>query len=207
MPPFFEGLFLQASLILALGAQNLFVLDSGLEKRRHLLVAFVCSVCDALLILLGVAGASTVFQRWPVVRLIFGILGVGFLLLYGIRKIREGLRPQEGDRPDRREIAVSAKEVIALAVGFSLLNPHVYLDTVILIGGYSSRFPELLDKIQFGIGAGTFSVIWFYGLALFAAALGAFLKSGKAMARVALASGIILIALSVKLAVDVSAWL
>ena len=76
---FSDGFLLQASLILALGAQNIFVLESGLKKQRQFVVAFVCSLCDLILIMLGVLGASSLFLRFPSLKIAFGIIGVGFL--------------------------------------------------------------------------------------------------------------------------------
>jgi L-lysine exporter family protein LysE/ArgO len=88
---FLQGFSLQASLILALGAQNIFVLNSGLKKQRHLLVAFVSSVCDTLLVFVGVLGVATFFVEFPVLKIGLGIIGVVFLFFYGVLKIKEGL--------------------------------------------------------------------------------------------------------------------
>jgi L-lysine exporter family protein LysE/ArgO len=203
---FLEGFLLQASLILALGAQNIFVLESGLKKQRHLLVAFVCSLCDAILILIGVAGAASVFVQVPVLKIGFGILGVLFLLFYGVKKLREGFRPAFVEEA-HAETSSSLKKVILLSLGFSLLNPHVYLDTVILIGGYSAKFAELGSRIQFGAGASFFSVLWFFGLAIFAYSCRKLLNNPRGMQIVSLLSGIILIALSYKLGFDVYGWI
>lgn len=205
MPIFLEGFLLQASLILALGAQNIFVLESGLKKQRHLLVAFVCSLCDAILILIGVAGAASVFVQIPILKTGFGILGVLFLLFYGVKKLREGFRPVVAEA-GHAETSSSLKKVVLLSLGFSLLNPHVYLDTVILIGGYSAKFSELSSRIQFGAGAASFSTIWFFGLALFAYSCRRLLNNPRGMQVVSILSGIILIVLSFKLGHDVYSW-
>jgi len=87
---FLQGLLLQASLILAFGAQNIFVLHSGLRRQRHLLVAFVSSLCDTFLIFVGVLGVATFFVKFPVLKTGLGMVGVGFLFYYGILKILEG---------------------------------------------------------------------------------------------------------------------
>ena len=86
---FTQGFFLQASLILALGAQNIFVLNSGLRRQRHLLVAFVSAVCDALLIFTGVLGVATLFVQIPLLKIGLGFVGVGFLFFYGFLKLKE----------------------------------------------------------------------------------------------------------------------
>lgn len=205
MQIFLEGFLLQASLILALGAQNIFVLESGLKKQRHLLVAFVCSLCDAVLILLGVAGAASIFVQVPVLKIGFGILGVLFLVFYGAKKLIEGFRPAPLAESGALTTS-STRKVILLARGFSLLNPHVYLDTVILVGGYSAKFSDLSTRIEFGAGAASFSALWFFALAIFAYGSRRLLNNPRGMQIISLLSGIILLALSFKLGRDVYSW-
>src|SRR5690606_27553703 len=84
---FLEGLILQASFLRALGAQNIFVLEAGLKRHHHLMISFVCFVCDLTLILLGVAGAATFFTHFPGVKVFIGVLGVSFLFFYGVSKL------------------------------------------------------------------------------------------------------------------------
>lgn len=201
---FSQGLFLQASLILALGAQNIFVLNSGLRKRHHLLVALVCSACDAVLVFLGVLGVAAVFIQVPILKILLGAVGVGFLFFYGILKLKEA---KDGLHiPFENTDATTVRKTILTTLGFSLLNPHVYLDTVVLIGGYSSQFATALERFYFGAGASAFSVLWFFGLALLASAASRLLKNQTAMRAIAFASGVILVALAIKLGRDVWGW-
>ena len=86
---FLEGFLLQASLIMALGAQNLFVLESGMRRQYHLTVSFVCFLCDLTIIMLGVMGAATLFHHFPEFKIVVGIVGIIFLLQYGIGKLRQ----------------------------------------------------------------------------------------------------------------------
>lgn len=202
---FVQGFFLQASLILALGAQNIFVLNSGLRRQRHLLVAFVSSVCDAVLIFIGVLGIATFFIQFPILKITLGIVGVGFLLFYGILKIREAKNGLEISLNTDQTITI--RQTILASLGFSLLNPHVYLDTVVLIGGYSSKFSHLSERFYFGVGASTFSTLWFFSLALLASLGNRLLNNPKAMRMVSLVSALILIALALKLGGDVIAWI
>lgn len=200
-----QGFFLQASLILALGAQNIFVLNSGLRKQRHLLVAFVSSVCDTLLIFVGVLGVATFFVQYPLLKIGLGIVGVAFLFYYGILKLKEaknGIELSQSANP-----VTTVRQTILASLGFSLLNPHVYLDTVVLIGGYSSKFSDLGERFYFGAGASIFSTLWFFGLALLASLASRFLNNSKAMRMVSFISGLILVMLAVKLGLDVIAWL
>jgi L-lysine exporter family protein LysE/ArgO len=205
MEVFVEGFLLQASLILALGAQNLFVLDSGLKRQRPLLVASLCSLCDLLLILLGVLGAATIFVQYPLLKITFGLLGCGFLLYYGILKLCEAWNP--APIVETKMSAQTLKQTVLATLGFSLLNPHVYLDTVVLIGGYSSQFDQWRQRLEFGAGAGVCSILWFFGLALVATSFSRLLHNPRAMRAVSLVSGIILLALAFILGQDVLGWI
>lgn len=202
---FIQGFLLQASLILALGAQNIFVLNSGLRRQHHILVASVSTLCDAILIFVGVLGVATAFIQIPVLKIGLGLLGVGFLFIYGLLKLKEaysGLNLAVEEKP-----TVNAKKAIITTLGFSLLNPHVYLDTIVLVGGYSSKFPILNDRFYFGAGASVFSLIWFFGIVLSASWGSHLLKNPKAMRVISTLSGIVLIILSIKLGNDVLKWL
>jgi L-lysine exporter family protein LysE/ArgO len=203
---FSEGFFLQAILILALGAQNIFVLESGLKKQLNLLVAGLCSLCDLVLIAIGVLGAATIFVRVPILKSGFGIIGAIFLAYYGIRKILEAKRSTDFNVETDKSI-LSKKKIIFATLAFSLLNPHVYLDTIILIGGYSAKFSELATRLIFGLGAGIFSILWFFSLSIFAYYMSTLLNNSKAMRLISFLSGVILLALSAKLGIEVSRWL
>lgn len=205
MNEFIEGFFLQASLILALGAQNIFVLESGLKKRHHLLVATLCSLCDTFLIMIGVMGAASIFVENPLLKCIFGLVGAVFLFYYGAIKLREGLI-EPFDIETVVTTSYSTKQAIFLSLSFSLLNPHVYLDTVILIGGYSSKY-ESFSRLVFGAGASFFSVLWFFGLAIFSFWMREFLTKPESMKTVSLVSGTILLGLSFLLGLDIYEWI
>lgn len=201
---FSQGFLLQASLILALGAQNIFVLNSALRKERHLLVALVSSICDTALIFVGVLGVATFFVQFPILKIGLGGVGVCFLLFYGFLKLREAKDGFEMNKSSHR--ASTVKQTILTSLGFSLLNPHVYLDTIVLIGGYSSKFHSLIERFYFGAGASSFSIIWFFGLTILASLGSRLLNNQKAMRWVSLISGVILIALALKLGTDVITW-
>jgi L-lysine exporter family protein LysE/ArgO len=202
---FLQGFLLQASLILALGAQNIFVMHSGLRKQRHLWVALVSSICDTLLVFVGVLGVATFFVRYPLLKAGLGVVGVGFLFYYGILKLKEAKAGTNLSRATVRSMTV--KQAILTSLGFSLLNPHVYLDAVVLVGGYSSKFSLLVERFYFGAGASVFSTIWFFGLVLLASLAGKLLNSPNAVRVVSSLSGVILILLSLKLGADVLSWI
>jgi L-lysine exporter family protein LysE/ArgO len=202
---FVQGFLLQASLILALGAQNIFVLNAGLKKQRHLLVALVSSVCDTLLVFVGVLGVATFFVKIPILKIGLGLVGVGFLLYYGFLKLVEAKRGVIINTSS--EAITTTKKTILTSLGFSLLNPHVYLDTVVLVGGYSSKFSLLSERFYFGLGASVFSTFWFFGLAILASFGSRLLNNPKAMRVISLISGLILIYLSLRLGGDVFDWI
>lgn len=203
---FIQGLLLQASLILALGAQNIYVLESGLKKKRHLFIAGICSLCDTVLIFLGVAGCASVFLKFPPLKIGFGFLGVGFLFIYGVLKLRESYRPDQLV-PSQTKAEVQTDEVLTTTLGFSLLNPHVYLDTLVLIGGYSTQFQSMSSRLFFGLGAAATSWIWFFSLAGLASFGNRFIHNSSIMGKISLLSGLILIALAIKLSLDVFRWM
>lgn len=202
---FLEGMLLQASLIFALGPQNIFVLESGLKRHYHLTVSFVCFLCDLTLIMFGVAGAATFFNQFPQIKILVGILGVGFLILYGIGKLtHDDQHHLEFEENGKRSCY---KAAIVSAVIFSVVNPHAYLDGIVLIGGYSSKYPDLSLRLALGLGAAAFSLIWFLLLSIGASFMVPFFRDERRMKFIMSSAGLILIVLSAKLGMDVFAWI
>lgn len=202
---YLEGMLLQASLIFALGPQNLFVLESGLKRHYHLTVSFVCFFCDLTLIMLGVAGAATFFNQFPQIKIIVGLLGVLFLILYGVGKLKHD--DQEHLQFENNGKRTCYKAAIVSAVVFSVVNPHAYLDGIVLIGGYSSKYTDLSTRLALGLGAASFSLIWFLLLSVGASVMVPFFKSEKRMRFIVSSAGIILIIMSAKLGMDVFTWI
>jgi L-lysine exporter family protein LysE/ArgO len=150
------------SLILAIGAQNAFVLRQGLMRAHVFAVCLVCAVSDAVLIAAGVAGMGTLaaLAPWAIDALTWG--GAAFLLVYGGLSLRRALRPASL-RPAAAG-ATSLGTAVATATAFTWLNPHVYLDTVALIGAVSTEFAGRALKTAFAAGAATASFVFFFGL-------------------------------------------
>jgi L-lysine exporter family protein LysE/ArgO len=201
---FFEGFFLQASLIFALGAQNLFVLEEGIRKKYFLSVSLVCFLCDFLLIMLGVAGAATLFTKFSQLKIIIGIVGVAFLFHYGWSKLFA--------RTDVFSLSDTASQrswgrTLMLAVTFSVLNPHAYLDAFILIGGYSAKYDLLDQRLTLGLGAAIFSGIWFVTISGASSVMAPLLSDPRRMRYVMATSGVVLMLLSLKLGADVVSWI
>jgi L-lysine exporter family protein LysE/ArgO len=170
-PVVLEGFGLGAGLIIAIGAQNAFVLRQGLLRRHVFLIASICTLSDAALISLGVAGLGAVIERAPMALTVTTWGGAAFLFYYGLRAFRKALQPQTleaGNSPDNSTASLRATVLAVLA--FSLLNPHVYLDTVIVLGGIGARHAQT-ERLSFILGASGASLMWFFGLAYGAALL------------------------------------
>ena len=160
---YLSGLGVGAGLIVAIGAQNAFVLARGVRANHHLAVAGVCALCDLALIGARVLGLGSAVAAHPGLAAAAGWGGAAFLFWYGSLALRAALRPRSLEaRPDGD---LSRRVAVASALAVSLLNPHVYLDTVVLLGSVSGSFPGA-QRWGFGLGAGTASVLWFFGLAL-----------------------------------------
>ncbi len=162
--PFIQGFGTGAGLIVAIGAQNAFVLSQAVRKNHHLAVAAVCILCDALLITAGVAGVGTLVAQSPVLGKWTAIGGAAFLFWYGLNALRSAFRGGSLHVGDAAERGLGRTLAATLAV--TLLNPHVYLDTTVLLGGVSGQFAGM-GRYVFGAGAATASVAWFLSLCLF----------------------------------------
>jgi L-lysine exporter family protein LysE/ArgO len=158
----FEGFLLGASLIVAIGAQNAFVLRQGLRRRHVFAVAMVCAASDAVLIAAGVAGLGSVVRAAPGLLRVVTVIGALFLVAYGAMAARRAWQGESLAASDSDEQSLGAALTTCLALTF--LNPHVYLDTVVLIGAISARYQPPRDA-AFGAGAALASAVWFFGLA------------------------------------------
>ncbi len=202
---FFEGFFLQASLIFALGAQNIFVLESGLKKQHPLTVSFSCFFCDFLLIMLGVAGAGSLFAAFSQLKIIVGVIGIFFLVQYGLTKIF--ITSETLSEDSAQLVKRSLKTSILLAITFSILNPHAYLDAFILIGGYSTKYEVLNDRMYVGLGAAIFSLVWFLFLSSASSVMKPLFSNARNLRFISACSGLILLFLSFRLGQDVYGWI
>ena len=150
------------SLILAIGAQNAFVLRQGLVRRHVFAVCLTCALSDAILIGAGVVGIGAIAAQSPVLRMAMIWGGAGFLLIYGALKIRAAVRP--GAMPAGTDAAhQSLRATILMALAFTWLNPHVYLDTLGLVGAIGAGFAPGL-RPAFAGGAILASFVFFFGL-------------------------------------------
>lgn len=155
------GFSLGFSLILAIGAQNAFVLKQGLKDEHVFLVCLICALSDALLILIGVSGFHLLVAAYPEVVAIARYGGALFLFTYGLLSFYRALRVQQGLEPSAIR-SNSAWQSALTCLAFSWLNPHVYLDTVVLLGSVSTQFRDSI--YWFTSGAMTASFVFFFAL-------------------------------------------
>ena len=168
LPGFFTGL----SLIIAIGAQNAFVIRQGLTKRYVFTVVAICTIIDAALIALGIGGLGAAISGLPWLLEIIRWFGVAYLTWFGIKSVISATKTQTLD-PTGVE-SKSAKKVITTVLAMSLLNPHVYLDTVNFLGGVGNTFGE--NRWFFAYGAMLASLVWFTGIGYGAKAASRFMS-------------------------------
>lgn len=164
---YFQGLLLGAAMILPLGPQNVFVLQQGSRKQYHLMSAFLCTLSDVLLITAGVFGGSALLSQsvWLMALVTWG--GVVFLLWYGWGALRVVFTADTA-MTMQEQVVRSRWRVIMTLVAVTWLNPHVYLDTFVVLGSIGGQLGSDM-RIWFTAGAVCASILWFFGLALLAA--------------------------------------
>lgn len=196
---FLPGFLLGASLIVAIGAQNAFVLRQGLRREHVFAVALVCALSDAALIAAGVAGFGALIAAalWlaPVMR--FG--GAAFLAGYGLRSLWSAWKAQGALNPSGDD-GKSLSATVLTCLAFTWLNPHVYLDTVMLLGSVSTRYGE--QRAWFAAGAIASSFLFFFSLAYGARLLRPLFANPKAWRILDIVIGITMLALAAKLVLD-----
>jgi len=224
------GLGLGFSLIIAIGAQNLFVLRQGIRREHVFAVAAICALSDLALILVGVSGIGAVLQAVPWLVEVIRWAGAAFLVVYGLLAARRALRPSGealvadeagADAAGRTDAGTgtpaasrgpaasgiatatrAARSTTLLAavltcLALTWLNPHVYLDTVFLLGSVANTHGD--GRWAFAVGAGAASIIWFFGLAYGARLLGGVLASPRAWRVLDGVIAVVMIALGVSL--------
>ncbi|WP_444464583.1 LysE/ArgO family amino acid transporter [Rhodobacter capsulatus] len=160
--PLLTGFALSLGLIVAIGAQNAFVLRQGLRREHVALVVVFCSACDLALIAAGVAGLGAVLGQAPRLVTALSLGGAVFLGWYGVSALRRALHPERLEAGPGGA-ALTRAGALARVAGFTLLNPHVYLDTVLLVGSVGAAQPAGAH-LAFVLGAGLASALWFTAL-------------------------------------------
>ena len=206
MIPFLEGIALGASLIIAIGPQNAFVIQQGILRQHVFLAAFVCTFVDVVLIIIGAAGFGTLIAIIPSLKTYVLWGGILFLMGYGTLSLISSFKhPGDEDSLGKNESGYptkNRKSIIITAAGFSLLNPHVYLDTVILLGGLAAQY-EIPERNYFAFGAIMASVVWFYGIGYGATLVAPWFESSKGKRIVDLVIAMIMFVLAFVLMLNV----
>jgi L-lysine exporter family protein LysE/ArgO len=158
---YFKGFATSAALIIAIGAQNAFVLRQGIKREHVLAVVLVCAVSDALLITLGVAGLGRLVQNEPALLALARYGGAAFLIAYGALAARRAWG--SATLAAAAGAPMSLRVAITTCLAFTYLNPHCWLDTVVLLGSISAQQPEG-GRTAFGVGATAASFVWFFAL-------------------------------------------
>ena len=158
---YLQGFAIGLSLIVAIGAQNAFVLKQGLKKQAVFWVCFVCALSDSILVVLGITGFATVIQLYPELVGFAKWAGAVFLLWYGLQHVIQAFKSNQSlHAGSQNEIQLS--KIIIVCLALTWLNPHVYLDTVVLIGSISTQFEQ--TKLYFTLGVITASWFFFFSL-------------------------------------------
>ena len=195
------GFFTGHSLILAIGAQNAFVLRQGLLRRHVFALALFCAASDALLIAAGVAGFGALTAVWPGLPTVMSLGGAAFLTAYGISRLIAAWRG--GHALAAGAQGGSLGRTLAIAAAFTWLNPHVYLDTLGLIGAVSTGFAPGAERLAFGIGATAASFVFFFALAYGARLLAPVMRSPAAWRWLDAGIGGTMLAIAAKLVLGV----
>jgi L-lysine exporter family protein LysE/ArgO len=170
---FIQGFIIGSTLILAIGPQNLYVINQGLKKNFVLIVVLICSLSDSLLIVFGIYLSNNILSLNTSIITIMKLIGGIWLILYGVNKIKNS-RQHEIKSNEFNEASFTKVVLTTLAITYA--NPHVYLDTVILLGSISINFDS---KLYFGLGAICASFIFFFSLGYFSNFLSQYIKSPK----------------------------
>lgn len=176
---YLQGLALGAALILPLGPQNAFVMNQGIKRHYHLMTATLCTLSDIALICGGIFGGSALLHQSSLLLTLITWAGVAFLLWYGWGALRSAWRGGIALEQDSA-LKQGRWRIVATMLAVTWLNPHVYLDTFVVLGSLGSQLPSADARRWFALGTVSASVIWFYGLALLAAWLSPRLRTARA---------------------------
>ncbi|WP_168385361.1 arginine exporter ArgO [Erwinia amylovora] len=195
---YFQGVALGLALIQPLGPQNAFVMNQGVRRQYHLMTAALCTLSDILLICAGIFGGSALLSQSVLLLSLITWSGVAFLLWYGWGALRTAC---SGDIQLASAAALkhSRWRIVATMLAVTWLNPHVYLDTFVVLGSLGGQLPPE-GRRWFALGSASASLLWFFGLALLAAWLAPLLSTTRAQRIINLLVGLVMWAIAIKLA-------
>ncbi|WP_298623812.1 LysE family transporter [uncultured Legionella sp.] len=196
---YLNGLLLGLSLIMALGPQNIFLIKQGARRNHAALSAAVCFICDIILACASVAGLHQVLQTHPTLHIWLIWFGSAFLLYYAVNAFRSAFtQRKKANAPVTQPH--SRIQIVVFALGFSLLNPHAIIDTLVIIGSGSSQFPD--NKIPFLLGVITSSLLWFSSLTITTRYFSNVLTKARVWQSIELFSGVLMTFIGIKLALS-----
>lgn len=187
---YFQGLALGAAMILPLGPQNAFVMNQGIRRQYPLMVAGLCALSDLILICAGIFGGSAVLMQSPWLMALVTWGGVAFLLWYGFGALKTAFS-QQLELANAEVLKQGRWRIIVTMLAVTWLNPHVYLDTFVVLGSLGGQLAAE-PKRWFALGTISASFIWFFGLALLAAWLAPRLRTAKAQRIINVVVGVIM---------------
>ncbi len=194
---FITGFSIGFSLILAIGAQNAFVLKQGLIRQNVFLVCLICAASDAILITLGVSGFGEIITEYPIIERLARIGGALFLFTYGVLNLYSAQTKTHALEPTKK-IQKSKRKTILTCLGFTWLNPHVYLDTVVMLGSISTQFE---NTAAFALGAISASFVFFFSLGFGASKLTRYFEKPRTWRVLENLIGILMIFLGITLVI------
>lgn len=196
---YLNGLFLGLSLVTALGPQNVFLIKQGVKKNHPALSAAICFICDIILVCASVAGLNRLLLSHPQLQLVMIWLGSTFLFYYATKALISAFSKKAEDKNNTPQTH-NRLQIIVFALGFSLLNPHAIIDTLVIIGSGSSQFPD--HPIEFVLGILTSSFLWFCSLTMTTRYFSDVLNKGTVWRSIELVSGFIMLFIGFKLALS-----
>lgn len=166
-----QGFGLGASMIIPIGAQNAYVLNQGIKRNHHLTTATICSILDMIFISLGIFGGGAILSQNEILLTSVTLGGIAFLSFYALLSLKSAFKSDSESESKGEVVARGRRTVILGALAVTVLNPHLYLDTVVILGSIGGQF-EGHDRIAFALGTMMASFVWFYTLSIGAAKLG-----------------------------------
>jgi L-lysine exporter family protein LysE/ArgO len=197
---YFQGIALGAALILPLGPQNAFVMNQGIRRQYHLMIASLCALSDIILICGGIFGGSAILMQSPWLLALVTWGGVAFLLWYGWGALRTAMSSNV-ELASAEVLKQGRWKIVVTMLAVTWLNPHVYLDTFVVLGSLGGQLADEAKR-WFALGTISASILWFYGLAMLAAWLAPRLRTAKAQRIINGVVGVVMWVIAAQLARD-----
>jgi L-lysine exporter family protein LysE/ArgO len=193
-----EGFVMGAGLIIAIGAQNAFVLKQGIKGEYRTIIAAICAFSDAILIVCGIAGMGVLFSSHSLITKIISFSGAAYLAWFSLKSFHSAVKGDSMNIDKESFKRLTLKGAVTTTLALTFLNPHVYLDTVVMLGSFgAARPPEI--RPFFGLGAVSASFVWFYALAFSGKILAPVFKKERAWRVLDTAIGFLMIYIAINL--------